>query len=46
MRREMINALHLLWIIPISASFGAFIMALMVAAKDDKIENKEKEDEA
>lgn len=36
----MINALHLLWIIPLSASFGLFIMALMVAGKDDK----EKED--
>lgn len=37
----MINALHLLWIIPLSASFGLFIEALMVAAKDDK-EREEK----
>lgn len=39
----MISALHLLWIIPLSASFGLFIMALMVAAKDDK-EREEKEE--
>ncbi len=26
------SALHLLWIIPLSASFGAFVMALFVAA--------------
>ena len=24
----MINAYHLLWIVPVSASFGAFIMAI------------------
>ena len=29
----MINALHLLWIIPVSVSFGYFIAALCVAAK-------------
>lgn len=28
----MINALHLLWIIPLSASFGCVIAALMIAA--------------
>lgn len=27
----MINALHLLWIIPLSASAGAFCMALVAA---------------
>jgi hypothetical protein len=30
----MINALHLLWIVPLSASFGLFITAIFVAAKD------------
>lgn len=40
----MISALHLLWIIPLSASFGLFITALMVAAKDDKYEREEKEE--
>lgn len=30
----MINALHLLWIVPLSASFGLFITAILVAAKD------------
>lgn len=31
------SALHLLWIIPLSASFGAVAMALLVAAsKADK----------
>lgn len=29
----MINALHLIWIIPASAYFGFFLCALMVAAK-------------
>jgi hypothetical protein len=29
----MINALHLLWIVPLSASFGCFIMALMKTAE-------------
>ena len=28
----MINALHLLWIIPLSIVFGVFMMALCVAA--------------
>ena len=28
----MINALHLLWIIPLSATLGMFCMALAVAA--------------
>lgn len=37
----MINALHLLWIIPLSASFGLFIMALMVAAKSGDKERRE-----
>lgn len=39
----MISALHLLWIIPLSVSFGLFITALMVAGKDDK-EREEKEE--
>lgn len=39
----MISALHLLWIIPLSASFGMFIEALMVAGRDDK-EREEKEE--
>ena len=30
----MINILHLLWIVPLSASFGLFVTALMVAAKN------------
>lgn len=30
----MINALHLLWIIPASASFGLFVGALLNAAKE------------
>lgn len=29
----MINALHLLWIIPLAASAGAFCMALVAAGK-------------
>ena len=28
----MINALHLLWVIPLSATLGMFCMALAVAA--------------
>lgn len=32
----MINALNLIWIIPLSASFGCFIMAIMNAAKNDE----------
>ena len=31
----MISALHLIWIIPISASVGAFMMALFTANKND-----------
>jgi hypothetical protein len=30
----MINALHLLWIIPIAAMFGFFVAALLSANKD------------
>ena len=30
----MINAWHLIWIIPLAASVGAFTMALFVAAGD------------
>lgn len=30
----MINALHLLWIIPLSGAAGFFIAALMAAASD------------
>ena len=29
----MINALHLIWIIPVSASFGAFVMAIFAGSK-------------
>lgn len=35
----MINALHLIWIIPLSAMFGYFIAALMVIAKEADKEN-------
>jgi hypothetical protein len=31
---HMMNALHLLWIIPLSASFGFMIAAILAAAKD------------
>jgi hypothetical protein len=31
----MINALHLIWIVPVSASFGLFMAALLVAGRDD-----------
>lgn len=31
----MINALHLLWIIPVAASFGLFVAALLVAGRDE-----------
>lgn len=30
----MINALHLIWIVPLSASFGLFMMALFIVAKE------------
>ena len=30
----MINALHLLWIIPISCSFGAFCLGMCIAASN------------
>lgn len=29
----MMNALHLIWIIPVSASVGAFIMAIFAGSK-------------
>lgn len=29
----MMNALHLLWIIPVAGSFGAFVMALFAGSK-------------
>lgn len=32
----MLSAWHLLWIIPISAIFGAFLTVLMVAAGNDR----------
>ena len=37
----MINALHLIWIIPLAASAGVFCMALVVAAArgDKQIQN-------
>lgn len=31
----MINALHLIWIIPLAAMVGYMMAALMVAAKDN-----------
>lgn len=31
----MINALHLLWIIPLSAFFGMFLAALLSAERDN-----------
>lgn len=35
----MINAYHLLWIVPLSASFGVFFMALLqVGTRYDKDE--------
>lgn len=30
----MMNALHLLWIIPLAATFGFFIAAMLAAGKD------------
>ena len=33
----MINALHLLWIVPLSAWFGMFIAALLMANDDPVI---------
>lgn len=36
----MINALHLLWVIPLSVCFGYFVAALMVIGRDAK-ENSE-----
>ena len=32
----MISALHLLWIIPVSAMIGGFVMALAAAAGDNR----------
>ena len=29
----MMNVLHLIWIIPVSASVGAFVMALFAGSK-------------
>lgn len=31
----MISALHLLWIIPLSALFGVLLMALIIAGGED-----------
>lgn len=40
----MMNALHLLWIIPVSASFGCLVMALCVAAgRADEWEERKNE---
>lgn len=38
----MMNALHLIWIIPLAASFGYAVAALMMAAKraDESIDYK------
>ena len=30
----MISALNLLWIVPVAAMFGAFIMAMVTVAED------------
>ena len=39
----MINALHLIWIVPFATTFGYFIAALMVAAKaGDRNETRHK----
>jgi len=32
----MISALHLLWIIPLSALFGVLLMALIIAGGEDR----------
>lgn len=32
----MINALHLIWIIPLAATFGFFVAAMLAAGKDEK----------
>ncbi len=32
---HMINVLHLLWIVPIAASFAVMIFALFIAGGDD-----------
>lgn len=32
----MISALHLLWIIPLSALFGVLLVALIVAGGEDR----------
>ena len=32
----MISALHLIWIVPLSASVGAFVLAVVSANKDEK----------
>lgn len=32
----MINALHLLWIVPLAASFGFMLCAVLSVGKDDK----------
>ena len=36
----MINALHLFWIIPLSASAGAFCMALAAAGRTNNIRKR------
>lgn len=32
----MISALHLLWIVPLSVSFGVLIAAFIMVCEDDK----------
>lgn len=32
----MINALHLIWVVPLSAAVGFAIAALMTASKDNR----------
>lgn len=31
----MINALHLVWIVPLAATIGGVVMAVLAAGKDD-----------
>lgn len=38
----MINALHLLWIVPLAGSMGAFCMALLAVNNGERIEDHER----
>lgn len=35
------NPLHLLWIIPLAAGFGAFIMAIFAGGKDSQEDRRD-----